>query len=458
MLQRHIIQNKFRFLGLMLGLCTATSLEVRADEINPMGTLRKQADKISELTEDRLNLSGYINGHYMNHNGVAKLTNKNINKPLFQIREASVFADLTLTDNLLFSTELETSYDFSSKDASGRDDRFEALFNYYYFDYDIASSFDWDTDKYGGLSLRAGRILVPFLSYNENKPNFKQYLMSQPFTAQQLSPVNNAAIGFQQFGWTDTGASLNWNYVIEDNGLVDIKLSIINGLGSDVDALDANEVQLSASPTVRPRDGLFANKSDWNDFDDNNSDKAVVLKASYAPFSMPLDLGVSYYHGAWDKSENNDISMLGFHLNYIEKDWSLRGEYVRADVEQTAGINTVIAAGPAAINTTTGDYNMSAWYVEGSYIPIRYGTGDNRYVRVIARYDDVDTNDKAAFTPFDRSRVTLGTEWGFIDNMRLRYEWQRQGIDSFENAPAAYVASGGKEHINMQMISLIAHF
>ncbi len=106
MLQRHIIQNKFRFLGLMLGLCTATSLEVRADEINPMGTLRKQADKISELTEDRLNLSGYINGHYMNHNGVAKLTNKNINKPLFQIREASVFADLTLTDNLLFSTEL----------------------------------------------------------------------------------------------------------------------------------------------------------------------------------------------------------------------------------------------------------------------------------------------------------------------------------------------------------------
>jgi len=444
--------------GLVLGYSTLVPLAAEADEVNPMGYVRSQADKISDTTDGRLNISGYINGHYMNHNGTPKLVGKDLDKPLFQMREASIFADFSLMDNLLFSTELETSYDFSSKSTSGRDDRFEALFNYYYFDYDVASSFDWDTDKYGSLSVRGGRILVPFLAYNENKPNFKQYLMSQPFTAQQLSPVNNAAISFQQYGWTDIGASVNWTYAFEDAGLFDLKLSIINGLGSESDALDANSVQLSTSPTVRPRDGLYANKSDWNEFRDNNNDKAFVAKASFSPFSVPLDIGVSYYNGAWDNDENNDLSMYGVHLNYSRKDWSLRGEYVQADVEQTAGVNPVVQPGPASLNTTTGDYQMNSWYVEGSYVPFRYGENDNRYVRLVARYDDVDTNDKAAFTPFDRSRVTLGTEWGFIDNVRMRYEWQRHNIDSFENAPTPYVAAGGKEQINMQMLSVIAYF
>ncbi len=62
------------------------------------------------------------------------------------------------------------------------------------------------------------------------------------------------------------------------------------------------------------------------------------------------------------------------------------------------------------------------------------------------------------FTPFDRSRVTLGLEWEYLKNMRFRYEWQRHEIDNFSNAPAPYVAAGGRKEITMHMISLIASY
>ncbi len=429
-----------------------------AGEPDPMAGFTKLAKSISKSTNGKVNISGYFNGHYMVHDGAPKFVGKNINKPLYQLREASIFADVNLSDNLLFSTEMETSVDFSAKSTSGRDDRVKVAFNYYYFDFDLASAADWDTDSYGNLSIRAGRLLVPFLSYNENKPSFKQVLMSQPFTAQMLSPVNNVAASFNRFGWTDVGASVNWSYIVGDSGLFDVKLSIINGLFSEGPALDGNSAQLITGPTVRPRDGLFANKSEWDQFSDNNSNKAIVAKVSYAPFSMPLDVGVSYYTGAWDNAGSQNLSMYGFHMNYLEKNWTLKGEYVKANVEQVPGINPVTAPGPAALNQTTGNYNMMSWYVEGSVIPFRYGDEDARFLRMIARYDDVDTNNQAMFNPFDRSRVTLGLEWGFLNNIRARYEWQSHSIDNFANAPAPFIAAGGDQKIKMNMLSLISYF
>ena len=450
-----------------LGLLSATlfsasvfSLPLYASEstdFDPMGKVAEFTSKISDATNGRLNLSGYTNGHYMIHKGAPDFVGKTIDKPLFQIREASLFADVTVTDNVLFSTELEASYDFSSKNSSGREDEFEAVFNYYYFDVDVASQLDWDTDTYGGLSFRAGRVLVPFLSYNENKPNFKQSLMSQPFTAFNIVPVNNAPASFQQYGWTDTGASINWNKVIEDSGLLDVKFTVVNGLSSNVDVLDANYAQLEAGPTVRPRDGLGSNKSAWDDLSDNNDELALALKVSFAPFSKPLDFGLSWYKGAWDNAGDDDLTMYGAHFNYLEKDWTVKGEYVKADVEQTAGINVVPAAGPAG-NISTGDYSMKSWYLEGSYTPYRYGVDKQRFVKLVARYDDVDTNDKATFNPFDRSRITLGTEWQFAKNMRLRYEAQKHKIDNFSAAPTAFVTSGGSEDVYMHMFGFIMSF
>ena len=391
--------------------------------------------------QSKIHISGYGNVHYMDHDGMPVFVGKkNMNNGFFQIREFSLFFDIAITDKIIASTELEASNNGNAYTA-----------NYAYVDIQA-------TDN---LTFRAGKILVPFLSYNENKPNFKQNLMSQPFTAWNIAPVNPLALGFHGFGWSDAGAMVNWHTVLGEAGLFDLKFSLINGLGSDSNVLDDNTVQLDAglmTPVVRTRDGLVQNE-EVNELMDNNNNKATVLKASFKPMSLPIDFGVSWYRGAWDPAGKKNLQMVGGHLNWLTRNWSLKGEYVIASVEQDAGIDPVADAGmvgPATLNTSTGDYNMNAYYLEASVVPIRWP--NDRFLRLVTRYDAVDTNDKAMFTPFDRSRITLGLEWQLGKNTRLRYEWQRAKLHDFDKAPMPYKMAGGKEVIQMHMPSLIFSF
>jgi hypothetical protein len=399
---------------------------------------------IAAGAEKNMLISGYGNTHYMDHDGAPNLVGeRDLNDGFFQLREFSLFLDFPINDWILASTELE---------AGDNGNQYSA--NYAYV----------EIQPLDNLSFRVGKILVPFLSYNENKPNFKQNLMSQPFTAFNVAPVIGVPILFHGFGWSESGVMGHWNNFVGDIGIVDLKLAVINGLGSDSNVLDDNTVQLNAGmmmPHIRPRDGLLQNE-ETNGLRDNNDDKATVLKLTFKPMDFPVDFGFSWYRGAWDPSGDRDLSMYGGHLNYLEENWTLKGEYVLAEVEQTAGFDPVAAAGLTpnnpAINTTTGDYHMKAWYAEASFIPFRYGRGKNRFFRLVFRYYDVDTNDKASFTPWDRSRITAGMEWQFAPNTRFRYEWQRHEIDDFQNAPAPYRNAGGEEIIEMNMASVIFSF
>lgn len=391
--------------------------------------------------QPKVQISGYGNMHYMDHDGMpAFVGQKRLDNGFFQLREFSLYFDVAITDAIIASTELE---------AGDNGNRYTA--NYAYVDVQVLEN----------LSFRAGKILVPFLSYNENKPNFKQYLMSQPFTAWNLAPVNGTAQTVHGFGWSDAGVTLNWNRVVGEVGILDLKAAVINGLGSDSNVLDGNTAQLDAgmmTPVVRPRDGLIQNEEN-NELLDNNNNKASVLKATFKSMQFPLDFGISWYRGAWNPAGDKNLQMLGGHLNLLAKSWTIKGEYVTADVEQDAGLDPVTAAGltgPAMLNTSTGDYNMHAYYIEGSFIPLRLSA--DRYLRLVARYDDVDTNDKAMFTPFDRFRTTLGAEFQFARNSRLRYEWQRSKLNDFGKAPGPYKNAGGKEVVQMHMASIIFSF
>lgn len=394
-------------------------------------------------------LSGYGNVHSMDHGGLPRLVGKdNPNDLFFQLREFSLFFDFDITDGVTTSLELESGLNAS-----------KLFINYGYVDIDLPTFMPfWNSDVLGGSSVRLGRLLVPFLSYNENKVNFKQFLMSQPFTAWNLIPVIPSPPDFGGLGWSDTGLMVNWYREMGELGLLDLKFSLIEGLGSDSNVLDDNTVKLAAGtePTIRPRDGLIQNEQ--NDARDNNHSKATVAKLTYVSPAFPLDLGVSWYRGAWNPSGTKDLQMWGAHARWLARNWTLKGEWVHADVEQDAGINPVTAPGPAAINTSTGDYNMVAWYVEGSVIPVRWGPREDRYLRLVFRYDDVVTNDKISFTPFDKKRITPGMELQFAHNTRFRYEWQYNTLEDFEKAPAPFVAAGGEEHITMHMFSVIFWF
>jgi hypothetical protein len=408
---------------------------------------------------DRINISGYGNTHFMTMDGMPRrASGSDINDATVQLREFSLFVDANVAEGVIASVELEAGDNGNNYSA-----------NYAYADIDISTMLhSWDSDDFGNLSFRIGKILVPFLSYNENKVSFKQNLMSAPFTAQNFAPVIPFNDNFHGAGWADVGAMLNWNYIVGELGIVDLKAAIFNGLNSDTDVLDDNTLQLKATttmsmgmmtstfqPTVRPRDGFLQNED--NKLRDNNDDKASVVKLTCRSLDLPLEFGASWYRGAWDDDSENDLQMLGAHLNLVARDWSLKGEYGIAHVEQEEGINP-ISQGPAAINRSTNDYNMQAWYVEGSVIPFRYGEDDNNYLRLVFRFDDVDTNDKADFTPWDRWRITPGMEWQFINNSRLRYEFNHAEIENFGEAPQAYKDSGGTKKVQMHMASFIFSF
>lgn len=460
-----ILVLRVLFFGVVALSCVGVSA-------NPMDTLGSWSGSLRDRTDGAINLSGYINAHYMKHDGLPRFRGKDLNDPIIQIREASIFADVLLGDYVVFSTELEMSYDFSDEDTTGRDESFKASLNYYYFDFDVAAMLEWEADEQGGLNIRFGRILVPFLQTNENKPNFKQSLMSQPFTAWQFAPVNNVASSFDQFGWTDMGLMINW-FREMDSGTISVKASAINGLGVDGEVLDTTQVQLDSPmmmngmpmmmmgnlvyPTVRIRDGLFNARSEWDDMDDVNGSLAYTLKVSYSPFSIPLNVGVSWYRGAWNSDATKGLKMWGLHASYSGARWGIKAEHGGASVEQNAGTNTIMM-GPAPINTSTGDYNMSASFVETSVDVMQYGPGDARYVKLIHRYDTVNTNDEAMFTPFDRTRHTFGVEWEFTHNIRLRFEHQRHTLENFDASPMPFRNAGGEENVTMNMLSIIAYF
>lgn len=381
-----------------------------------------------------LKFSGYGNAHYMDMTGNPLFVGqRDLNKSFTQLREFSLFIDAGISDELLASVEIE---------AGDNGSQFTA--NYAYLQYNHSDM----------VYARLGKILVPFLSYNENKPNFKQHLMSQPFTAWMLAPVNGVPFEFHGFGWSDVGVMGSLTREM-GNGLINFKAAVINGLGSDTNVFDANTSQLSGGPTIRPRDGFIQNE-EVNELRDNNDNKAVVLKLTYSSILYPFQVGYSYYNGAWSPTGDKDLTMHGVHAEWRRDDWTLKGEWVTADVEQTAGIDIVGNMMAAAINKSTGDYDARAWYIEGTRIIRRWE--DDRWLRAVIRYDEVDTNDEATFTAFDRDRITYGLEWQFAANARLRYEFQDHTIDDFDKAPAPFRNAGGEEDPQMHMASVIFWF
>ena len=400
-----------------------------------------------------LNVSGYGNGHYMDMGGMPRqLGEQDLNDGFMQLREFSLFLDVEPSENLIISAELEIA-----------DNGHQISANYAYLEHQVNEKFSW----------RAGKILVPFLHYNENKPNFKQNLMSQPFTAWTLAPVNGVPGKFHGFGWDDVGVM--GSYTLEvPSGLLNLKVAVMNGLGSDTDVLDANTITLESvvggNPVIRPRDG-FIDAEGTNNLRDNNKEKSIVGKLTYSSINHPFDIGVSAYRGRWNShhptqsnpdAEAKNLTMYGIHANYMADRWTLKGEWGKANVEQTDSALAVPAAQPGAaylVNKATGDYGLWAWYVEGSVKAYQWGEDEDRFLRLVLRYDRTVTNDRLGiFSPFNRSRWTYGTEIQFVANARLRYEYQKAEIDNFQLAPAPYTAAGGEKEATMNMTSLIFWF
>jgi hypothetical protein len=387
-------------------------------------------------SEPKIYVSGYGNVHYMHPHGMpATVELPNSNNSILQLREFTFFVDAAVSETVVASTELEIGNNGSVVSA-----------NYAYADVQLLDA----------IGAKVGKILVPFLSSNENKINHRQALMSQPFTAWNLAPVNGTPLTVRGFGWSDVGISLEVHRPLGKLGLVWFRVSVINGLGSDSAVLDADTMELDSGPTIRTRDGLMSNEPS-SALQDNNHNKAIVASISLLPIDSTFDLGASYYQGKWDEEDEKNLRMWGVYANRLGRDWTLRAEYVQAEVEQEEGVLLPgVADLPNRLFHSTGDYGLRAWYVELSRVALRWGP--TKWLRGIVRADDVDTNDRVEFTPFDRSRLTYGLEYQFQSQTRLRVEYQQSRIDAFESAPTPYVQSGGNERPHTTMVSMIFWF
>ena len=337
-MHRVVQQRFFVVFAAFLALVCTTNRKVRAIDI-----------------QEQLNISGYGNWHAMDHSGVQKLVGRdNINDLFYQLREFSLFFDFDVTEGVIASLELEAGRNGS-----------RVTPNYGYVEFDVPTFYEcWDEEKYGTFNVRVGRILVPFLWYNENKPNYRQILMSPPFTAQNFAPVIPLPDDFFGLGWTDSGVMADWTKEVKElDGFFNLKIAVIDGLGSDSNVLDSNFVQLEGGPQpfVRPRDGLRENEQDI--IRDRNDNVSTVLKATFARTDVPVDVGFSWYRGKWNPNGDKNLQMWGLHANWLARNWTLKGEFAWAYVEQDAGIlldplsnppPVPAPPNPAGLNTSTG--------------------------------------------------------------------------------------------------------
>lgn len=90
---------------------------------------------------------------------------------------------------------------------------------------------------------------------------------------------------------------------------------------------------------------------------DNNDDKAFGGRIAVA-FLPTLELGTSFYRGAYDEEGELDITANGFDVNVITDHFLLRGEYIKTTTE---------AFEPEEDELHLEEFDRNGWFVQGTF-------------------------------------------------------------------------------------------
>jgi len=210
--------------------------------------------------------------------------------------------------------------------------------------------------------LRMGKFLVPMGRFNEYlSPEYANKLPDRPYCLWQIVPIV----------WAETGVQLRGEYELPSKQSLNYALYIVNGL----------EQSAGEGGSIR--------SMRQNNRDSNNSSKAWGGRIGFRPFEE-LEVGASYYTGAYTADGNQDLSITDFHVEYNKNELTLRGEYVRAD-QQTSG----------------SDLDKNGFYAEAAYRV-------NSFLEPVIRYDQADLDDGSGH---DVKRSTVGLV--YYPNARL---------------------------------------
>jgi hypothetical protein len=207
--------------------------------------------------------------------------------------------------------------------------------------------------------LRMGKFLVPMGRFNEFlSPEYANKLPDRPYCLWQIVPIV----------WAETGVQLRGEYDLSPKQSLNYAFYIVNGL------------EQSANSDGSVGEGGSIRSMRQNNRDSNNSSKAWGGRIGFKPFKE-LEIGASYYTGAYTIDGNQDLSITDFHVEYNKNKITLRGEYVKAD-QQTSG----------------ADLNKNGFYAEAAY-------RINSHLEPVIRYDQTDLDNG---TGHDIKRSTIG--------------------------------------------------
>ncbi|MNS37869.1 hypothetical protein D3C72_701020 [compost metagenome] len=293
-----------------------------------------------------------------------------------------------LHENLFFNAEIE--YEHGGLINAGTNDG-ELKIEQVWADYTINDL----------LALRAGVVLIPFGIVNVLHDSDVRETTTRPLMASTIIPTT----------WMEPGVGVHGIAYPTEEWQLTYEAYLTQGLNGNI----------SAARGVRNARPSLAN--------DNNGNKAVTGRVALSPW-LGFEVGLDGYHGSYDVTGEQHMTMLGADLSYTAGPFELVGEF--ANIATEGGTFTPAgASAPVAIPT-----GLNGYYLEGRYrfFPEflqstwlgRGGGFSNPTFTAFARYGGADTNLAAADTS-DRTEAVIGLNYRPIQTFVTKLEFQQLG-------------------------------
>lgn len=260
------------------------------------------------------------------------------------------------------------------------------------------------------VTLRGGRFLTPFGQFPERlHPAWINKLPDFPLVFNE----DEGLVPFSTLGFELRGAfpikSTKFNYAVYAG----------NG------------------PALKTEDPEGAGKLDFDNFTDNNRNKAAGGRIGFLPLPE-LEIGYSIQAAEVGGSDLNGVGVLlqGVDVSYMKESDALRGvldlraEWVWSDVDDvTYDPDSSLGFGPVRFNN-----ERNGGYLQVAYRPTKFG-GWVGNLEGVCRYDRLDAPTGAPGS-FDEQRLTFGLNYWFGPSAVLKTAYQFDDRDEGGNRNA----------------------
>lgn len=349
--------------------------DARAEMYRRTSLLDNISDKLLSV-HNKTTIGGY---------GEVEYTNEKGRDSFFNAHRYVLFFYSQMHPRISTSTEFEIEFGGSPNKRDGQLQAGEAILEFSVVDFQATN---W-------LTLRAGVILVPFGAYNLRHDAPTQDLSERPLPLTTITPTT----------WFETGAGALGKFEFADQTL-SYELYAINGLDAKI------------------ADGMGTKGAVGSKGEDNNDDKALVGRLSWAP-NLKLELGASGYRGEYD-DQGRRIQMVSGDLTARLGRLEFQGEFVRAFIDP--GFVQGFSAGSPANTRAPIPTDMQGWYLQSNlhftvpwlwnHLPADLA---DSVMTAVLRYERTDTN-LAEINQYDVDKLTFGLNYRPIEG----YVWKNE--------------------------------